>query len=299
MPDRGGTLYVVATPIGNLDDLTPRALAALRSAAAIYCEDTRVTAKLCARFGVTTPRISCHAHNEDRRALEVVARLSDGDDLALVTDAGTPAISDPGERIVSAAAAAGLRIVPLPGASAVAAALSVAGFPAVPHLFVGFPPSTAGARQRFFRDLASRSETIVYFEAARRLPGSLLAASESFGTRAAMVARELTKLNEEIARGSLSELAALFAARPRLLGECVVVVGPGIRAPRFEEGDWRSAAAAISARGKRRVPSRERSPDDSVSRRATSTRLSSKTAPGHGRTDTRMPRITAVPEAPE
>jgi len=144
--------------------------------------------------------------------------------------------------------------VPIPGASAEAAALSVAGFPAVPHLFVGFPPATAGSRQRFFRDLAPRSETIIFFEAARRLGACLAAAAEELGSRRAVVARELTKVNEEIARGALAELSEMFGARDRLLGECVVVVGPGPTVSRLEEGDWRPAAIEESKNG---APPRE------------------------------------------
>ena len=219
-----GRLFVVATPIGNLEDLSPRAISVLRGAAAIYCEDTRVTGKLAARFGLSAPRISCHAHNEGSRIAEVLDRLARGEALALVSDAGTPGLSDPGQRIVAAAADAGHAVLTVPGPAAAAAALSISGLAAVPHLFVGFPPSRAGARRAFFDRLASRTETIVYFEAPHRLAASLADALASFGARRAVVARELTKLHEETLRGSLAEIRERVAARGSVRGECVVVI---------------------------------------------------------------------------
>jgi len=219
-----GKLSVVATPIGNLDDLSPRAIAVLRDAAAIYCEDTRVTGKLAARFGLSSPRLSCHAHNESQRIEEVVERIARGERVALVSDAGTPALSDPGERLVAAVAAAGLPVVAVPGANAAAAALSISGLPAVPHLFAGFPPPRRGARRTFFEAHRERSETLVYFEAPHRLLDSLADAAEILGPRKAMVGRELTKMHEECVRGTLPEIRDAMAARPSILGECVVVV---------------------------------------------------------------------------
>ena len=219
-----GTLFVVATPIGNLEDLSPRAIAVLRRASAIYCEDTRVTGKLAARFGLSAPRISCHAHNETARVAGLLDRLERGESVALVSDAGTPALSDPGQHAVAAAATAGHAIVAVPGPSAAAAALSISGLPAVPHLFAGFPPAKPGARRAFFERLASRSETIVYFEAPHRLAASLSDAAAVFGTRRAVVARELTKIHEEALRGTLAEIRDRLAARGSVLGECVVVI---------------------------------------------------------------------------
>jgi 16S rRNA (cytidine1402-2'-O)-methyltransferase len=224
-----GILAVVATPIGNLEDLSPRAEAVLRRAAAIYCEDTRVTAKLASRFALSAPRISCHAHNEDSRIAEVLERLQRGEEVALVSDAGTPAFSDPGERIVAAAAAAGFSVLAIPGPSAAAAALSISGLPAVPHVFLGFPPARSGARRAFFGRYRERPETLVWFEAPHRLAASLSDAADALGSRPAVVARELTKVHEEALRGDLAELRERIAGRPSIRGECVVVAG-GARA---------------------------------------------------------------------
>lgn len=222
-----GTLFVVATPIGNLEDLSPRALRVLRSVSAIYCEDTRVTGKLAARFGLVAPRISCHAHNEDARIAGLLDRLGRGESVALVSDAGTPALSDPGQRAVAAAGKAGHAVLAVAGPSAGAAALSVSGLPAVPHFFAGFPPPKSGARRAFFESLAGRSETIVYFEAPHRLAASLADAAGVLGARRAAVSRELTKLHEETLRGTLAELRDRIAGRGSVLGECVVVIEGG------------------------------------------------------------------------
>jgi 16S rRNA (cytidine1402-2'-O)-methyltransferase len=224
MPPKG-TLAVVATPIGNLEDLSPRAAAVLRRASAIYCEDTRVTAKLAARFALSAPRISCHAHNEGFRVAEVLERLGRGEEVALVSDAGTPAFSDPGERIVAAAAAAGFPVVAVPGPSAAAAALSISGLPAVPHVFLGFPPPRSGVRREFFARYRDRPETLVWFEAPHRLAASLSDAASALGSRPAVVARELTKVHEETVRGDLGQLRDRFAERESVRGECVVVAG--------------------------------------------------------------------------
>jgi len=227
----------VGTPIGNLDDLSPRARTALSAADAIFCEDTRVTAKLAARFGIAAKRISCPAPREDARAAELVERLSRGETVALVTDAGMPAMSDPGARLVEAAAGAGFPVLVVPGPSAPAAALAVSGIPAVPHLFVGFLPARAGERRRLLESLRERAETLVWFEAPHRLRESLSDAAEALGPRRASVSRELTKLHEETVRGPLPEVARDLAARGAPRGEITVVVeGRTGRAPR-EEGD--------------------------------------------------------------
>jgi 16S rRNA (cytidine1402-2'-O)-methyltransferase len=245
-----GTLFVVATPIGNLEDLSPRAIAVLRGAAAIYCEDTRVTGKLAARFGLSAPRISCHAHNETARVAGLIERLDRGESVALVSDAGTPALSDPGQHAVAAAAAAGHAIVAVPGPSAAAAALSISGLPAVPHLFAGFPPAKSGARRAFFERLVARSETIVYFEAPHRLPASLADAAAVFGARRAVVARELTKIHEEALRGTLAEIRDRLAARGKVLGECVVVIeGAGTAAASAAPEDVDAAIDRLESEG--------------------------------------------------
>jgi 16S rRNA (cytidine1402-2'-O)-methyltransferase len=250
-----GEILVIGTPIGNLEDLSPRAQRALSEADAIFCEDTRVTAKLAARFGIRTPRISCPAPREKARVAELLERLGRGETVALVSDAGMPLLSDPGTSLVAAAAAAGFPVRVVPGPSAPSAALAVSGLPAVPHLFAGFLPSRAGERRRFLEEMAGRSETLVWFEAPHRLAESLADAARVLGPRRACVARELTKLHEEAARGTLTELAARFAGHGAARGEATVVVegrGTDARAP-AEDVDGRSLDRRISealARGR-------------------------------------------------
>jgi 16S rRNA (cytidine1402-2'-O)-methyltransferase len=222
--EKAGRLVVVGTPIGNLEDLSPRAARALAEAHAIFCEDTRVTAKLASRFGLSAPRISCPAPRERSRVRELLDRLARGETVALVSDAGMPGLSDPGERLVDAAAAAGFAIEVVPGPSAPAAALAVSGLPAVPHFFAGFLPARAGERRRALEELRGRKETLVWFEAPHRLLESLEDAAEVLGPRRGCVARELTKLHEEVVRGTLPELAATFRARGAGRGEITVVV---------------------------------------------------------------------------
>lgn len=227
-------LVVVGTPIGNLEDLSPRAARALAEADAIFCEDTRVTAKLASRFGLKAPRISCPAPREGSRVPDLLARLARGETVAVVSDAGMPALSDPGERLVEAAAAAGHLVEVVPGPSAPATALAVSGLPAVPHLFAGFLPSRAGERRRALERLRDREETLVWFESPHRLPESLADAAAILGPRRACVARELTKLHEEVLRGTLPELAVAFRSREQRRGEVTVVV-EGAGPPTAEE----------------------------------------------------------------
>jgi 16S rRNA (cytidine1402-2'-O)-methyltransferase len=221
-----GLLLVVATPIGNLDDLSPRAREALASASVVYCEDTRRTGNLFARHGLATPRVSCHGHNEHRRVAEALGRLAAGETVALVSDAGTPLVSDPGERLVAAAAAAGHRVEAIPGPSAVLAILSVSGFPAVPFTFLGFPPSRRGERDRFYAAHAAREGTAVLFESPFRIVESLAALAAAWGDPDVVVGRELTKVHEEVLRGKASEVARALAARPGVKGEIVLAVAP-------------------------------------------------------------------------
>jgi 16S rRNA (cytidine1402-2'-O)-methyltransferase len=234
VPESGkkGRLLVVGTPIGNLEDLSPRAVAALSGSDAIFCEDTRVTAKLAARFGLAAARISCPAPRERSRVDELLRRLTAGESVALVSDAGMPALSDPGERLVAAASAAGFPVLIVPGPSAPAAALALSGLPAVPHLFLGFLPARAGERSRFLETLRPRTETLVWFEAPHRVADSLADAARVLGPRRACVARELTKLHEETLRGTLPELARTLRARGPARGEMTVVV-EGNRAEEF------------------------------------------------------------------
>jgi 16S rRNA (cytidine1402-2'-O)-methyltransferase len=221
-----GRLLVVATPIGNLDDLSARAREALASAAVVYCEDTRRTGNLFARFGLTTPRVSCHGHNEHLRVDEALARLACGETIALVSDAGTPLVSDPGERLVAAAAAAGHDVEAIPGPSAVLAILSISGFPAVPFTFLGFPPPRRGERDRWYASHAARLGTAVLFESPFRVVESLAALAKAWGDPPVVLGRELTKMHEEVLRGTAAEIAALLGKRPNVKGEIVLAAAP-------------------------------------------------------------------------
>ena len=215
---------MVGTPIGNLDDLSPRGRQALAQADAIFCEDTRVTAKLAARFGLPARRISCPGPREESRVAELLERLGRGETVALVSDAGMPTLSDPGERLVEAAAAAGHSVLVVPGPSAPAAALALSGLSAVPHTFLGFLPARRGERERLLESLRERRETLVWFESPHRVAESLDSAARVLGPRRACVARELTKLHEEAVRGTLPELAAAFRNRGESRGEITIVV---------------------------------------------------------------------------
>jgi 16S rRNA (cytidine1402-2'-O)-methyltransferase len=199
-----GTLFVVATPIGNLDDITARALRVLREVAVIAAEDTRRTARLLSHYGVGTPTISLHEHNEAAKSQAVVERLRRGDNVALVTDAGTPAVSDPGQRLVRAAIEAGIRVEAIPGPSAVMAALAASGFPADRFAFMGFPPTRSHDRSDWLTTLGRSPGTVVFFEAPHRIRETLTELRAMFGDRQIAVGRELTKLHEEWVRGPIS-----------------------------------------------------------------------------------------------
>jgi 16S rRNA (cytidine1402-2'-O)-methyltransferase len=249
---KSGRLLVVGTPIGNLEDLSPRGRKALAEADAIFCEDTRVTAKLAARFGLPARRISCPGPREESRVEELLGRLSRGETVALVSDAGMPTLSDPGARLVEAAAAAGHPVVVVPGPSAPAAALALSGLPAVPHTFLGFLPARQAERARLLETLRERRETLVWFESPHRLPESLESAARILGPRRACVARELTKIHEEAVRGTLSELAAAFRARGAGRGEITIVVEglqgkPAVAAADDVDAHIREALAAGGA----------------------------------------------------
>jgi 16S rRNA (cytidine1402-2'-O)-methyltransferase len=215
-------LYLVATPIGNLEDVSLRALKVLEETELVLAEDTRRTRVLLDRHNIPAKPVSLHAHNEAGRVSQVLAVLDGGGDVALVSDAGTPLISDPGDRLVDAALEAGHRVVPIPGASAPLAALAASGLPAVPFTFVGFLPRRSGECDRVLEALRDRRDTLIFFESPRRIAKTLARLEEAFGERRACVARELTKLHEEFARGSLGELAERFADGAR--GECTLVV---------------------------------------------------------------------------
>ncbi len=235
---RRGILFVVATPIGNLEDITLRALKILAEVDVIACEDTRRTALLLKAYQIAKPLVSYFEHNEERRTRELLEQLGAGKKIALVTDAGTPGISDPGYHLVRGAHEAGFRAVPVPGACAVATALSVAGLGASSFCFAGFLPARPAERRRTLIELKHESRTIVFFEAARRLAESLSAMAAEFGAdRRAIVARELTKAYEEIDVGALGELAARTPSR-ELRGEVTLVVA----------GEPRSASSSVGGR---------------------------------------------------
>jgi len=219
-------LYLVATPIGNLGDITLRALEILRQVDLIACEDTRVTAALSRRYGLDAERTAYHDHNAEHIRPRLLARLSAGARIALVSDAGTPLISDPGFKLVRAAIEAGITVTAIPGASAPLAALMVAGLPTDRFLFQGFLPPKPGARRRTIETLAEVPATLVFFETAPRLVGVLGELAAVLGNRPAAVARELTKLHEEVRRDSLAALAAFYREHGPPKGEIVLVVGP-------------------------------------------------------------------------
>lgn len=202
-----GTLFIVATPIGNLADLSPRALETLRQVAAICAEDTRRSGQLLTHFGIERPLVALHEHNEDALAQHIVARLQAGESLALVSDAGTPLVSDPGYRVVRAARAAGIPVSPVPGACAAIAALSVAGLPSDRFVFEGFLPAKASARRDHLAQLAGETRTLVFYESSHRIAESLADMRAAFGDeRPAVLARELTKLFETVLDGNLAGL---------------------------------------------------------------------------------------------
>lgn len=224
-------LHVVATPIGNRGDITLRAVAALRAADLIACEDTRVSGPFVRGLGAAAPLVAYHDHNAARVRPELLRRMAEGAAVALVSDAGTPLVSDPGYRLVAECVARGIAVTTLPGASAPLAALVLSGLPSDRFLFAGFLPPKAGARGTALRELAGVPATLVFFETAPRLADCLAQMVDELGDRPAAVARELTKLHEEVRRGLLSELARHYAEAGPPRGEIVVVVGPPLPAP--------------------------------------------------------------------
>lgn len=222
-----GVLYVVATPIGNLEDITYRAVRVLGKVGLIACEDTRQTRKLLARYGIQTSAVSYHEHNEQARAVELVERMLAGASVALVSDAGTPLVSDPGYRIVAAAIAAGIRVEPIPGASALLSALAAAGLPTDAFQFAGFLPPKSSARRKTLESLKTFPATLVFYEAPHRILETLDDIDEIMGARPVVVARELTKLHEEFLRGSAREIREALAARTSVKGEITLLIGRG------------------------------------------------------------------------
>ena len=220
-----GKLIIVATPIGNLDDLSPRGRAAFESADLVACEDTRHTGRLLAHLGIKKPLVSLHEHNERQRLPRLLADLEEGKVIAVASDAGTPLLSDPGFLLVREAAAAGVRIEPIPGPAAPLAALVASGLPPHPFTFAGFPPPKSGKRRNFYKQWAGLGHTLILFESPHRLIASLEDALAELGDRPVAVSRELTKVHEETLRGPLSQVLEELRGRPALKGEFVMVVG--------------------------------------------------------------------------
>jgi 16S rRNA (cytidine1402-2'-O)-methyltransferase len=239
-----GTLYLVSTPIGNLEDITHRAVRLLSEVDVIACEDTRHTKKLLNHYGIKTSTISYHEHNESERAAELLERLKLGADVAIVSDAGTPGISDPGFRLARLAIENDVRVVPVPGASALIAALVASGMPTDEFFFGGFLPARSGARRTRFSELRLIAATLIFYEAPHRIAATLRDAHEILGERQAVVARELTKMHEEIVRGPLSELAARFSSSESARGEMVLIID---RTVIEGEGEKDKAVASIAA----------------------------------------------------
>jgi len=225
-PPLAAGLYLVATPIGNLRDVSLRALETLAAAGIIACEDTRVTRRLTEHYGIATPLTLYHEHNAADARPKILARLAEGQAVALVSDAGTPLVSDPGYRLVREAAEAGFAVIPVPGASAVLTALTAAGLPTDRFFFEGFLPPKQVARQKRIAALATIPATLVLFESGPRLPAALADLAAGLGARAATICRELTKLHEEIRRGDLVELARHYEGDAETRGEIVIVVAP-------------------------------------------------------------------------
>jgi len=237
-------LYLVATPIGNLEDITLRALRILKEADQIACEDTRHTQKLLNHYGIAKPLVSYHEHNEMTRAPELVLAMERGAQIALVSDAGMPLVSDPGYRLVTLALRHRLAVVPVPGPSALLAALSASGLPNEEFLFAGFLPARSGERKRALERLRIEDRTMILYEAPHRIEETLAAALEVLGDRPACLAREVTKMHEEFRRGTLSELAASLSERPAR-GEITLLIGP---VPVEERAAQRDSSQSLAER---------------------------------------------------
>ncbi len=229
MPDAGhtpkkGTLYVVGTPIGNRDDITLRALAILRDVDLIAAEDTRKSGNLLAHHGITNRRISYHEHNEKKRTPQLIDKLLGGTSIALVSTAGTPSISDPGFRLITAAIENKIRVTPIPGVTAAIAAMSVSGLPTAAFMFVGFAPKKEAKRIKFLTALGAQPRTLIFYESPKRIRSLMAEIISRMGDRQAVLAREMTKLHEEFLRGPLSQILSTIKARPAIKGEFTLLV---------------------------------------------------------------------------
>lgn len=239
-----GTLYLVSTPIGNLEDITHRAVRLLGEVDVIACEDTRHTQKLLNHYGIHTKTISYHDHNERERAAELLKQLEGGADVAVVSDAGTPGISDPGFRLARLAIESEVRVVPVPGASALITALVASGLPTDEFFFGGFLPARSGARRARLSELRLIPATLIFYEGPHRIAATLKDARDILGEREAVVARELTKVYEEIARGRLSELGTRFSSAQSARGEMVLIID---RTVIQDEGEPDKVVASVAA----------------------------------------------------
>jgi len=217
-------LYIVSTPIGNLGDITLRALEVLKDVDLIACEDTRTTRKLLTRYGIDRPLTSYHEHNESEKARELVSVLAGGKSVALVSDAGTPTVSDPGFRLVKLASESGINVVPIPGPSAAISALSVSGLPTSSFSFFGFPPRTKKHLGEFLEGIKNSPGTLVFYESPKRVVKTLEAMAEVLGDRAVSLSREITKMHEETLRGTISEVTAELKSRKEIKGEVTLVI---------------------------------------------------------------------------
>ena len=236
-----GILYVVATPIGNMADITFRAIQTLKDVACIAAEDTRHTRRLLMHYAIRNSMISLHEHNENQRADALIKRLKRGESIALVSDAGTPTLSDPGYRLIREAIASGIRVVPIPGASAVLASLCASGLPTDAYVFMGFLPRKEGKRQKILKSLVNEKKTMVFFESPRRISVLISDLIRRLGDRQGVLSREMTKRHEEFVRGNLTEILDVLADRLEIKGECTLVVKggalqkiPGVEALREE-----------------------------------------------------------------
>jgi 16S rRNA (cytidine1402-2'-O)-methyltransferase len=265
-------LYLVATPIGNLEDITLRALRMLKEVDLIACEDTRHTRRLLDHFGISKPVVSYHEHNERERAAELVERLARGEAIAVVTDAGTPGISDPAYRLVTAAIEQGIAVVPIPGATALIAGLVASGLPPDEFLFAGFLPSKRQARRAKLEELRAARATLVLYEAPHRIRETLSDAREVLGDRRAALARELTKLHEQFVRGRLSQISAqLITQEPR--GEMTLVI-----AGNSDDNLWVEVPGTLSAQVERLIAEMGLSRNEALKQAARSRGLSKKAA---------------------
>jgi 16S rRNA (cytidine1402-2'-O)-methyltransferase len=248
-----GSLYIVSTPIGNLEDITLRAVRVLREADVIACEDTRQTRKLLDHFGIAKPAVSYHDHNEIGRTTELIERLQNGQSIALVSDAGTPLISDPGYRVVKAAIDAGIAVVPIPGPSAMVTALAASGLPTDSFRFCGFLPPKTSQRRKLLDQLKQEDCTLVFYEAPHRIVDTLTDVAETLGARPVVVARELTKLHEEFLRGTAFEIRTRLQDRPVVRGEITLLIGKSTGEENVDETPIEDAVHALEQAGASRM----------------------------------------------